>query len=47
MMSARTGVMHSESNNNPDKPVKFLQIWIIPTKMNVKPRYDQITVFIY
>jgi len=44
VMSAGTGVMHSEYNNNPDKPVKFLQIWIIPNKMSVEPRYDQITI---
>ncbi len=44
VMSAGTGVMHSEYNNNPDQPVKFLQIWVIPNKQNVKPRYDQITL---
>lgn len=44
VMSAGTGVMHSEYNNNPDKPVKFLQIWIIPNKQNVEPRYDQISL---
>lgn len=44
VMSAGTGVMHSEYNNDPDKPVKFLQIWVIPNKMNVTPRYGQITV---
>lgn len=44
VMSAGTGVMHSEYNNNPDKPVKFLQIWIIPNKMNVSPRYGQISI---
>ncbi|MCK0125344.1 pirin family protein [Gelidibacter sp. F2691] len=44
VMSAGTGVMHSEYNNNPDKPVKFLQIWVLPNKQNVKPRYDQITL---
>ena len=44
VMSAGTGVMHSEYNNNPDKPVKFLQIWIMPNKQHVKPRYDQITL---
>ncbi len=42
VMSAGTGVMHSEYNNDPDKPVKFLQIWVIPNKMNVTPRYGQI-----
>ena len=44
VMSAGTGVMHSEYNNNPDQPVKFLQIWVIPNKQNVEPRYDQITL---
>jgi hypothetical protein len=44
VMSAGTGVMHSEYNNNPDQPVKFLQIWIIPNKQHVTPRYDQITL---
>ncbi|MBJ7881841.1 pirin family protein [Gelidibacter salicanalis] len=44
VMSAGTGVMHSEYNNNPDQPVKFLQIWVIPNKQNVTPRYDQITL---
>lgn len=42
VMSAGTGVMHSEYNNDPEKPVKFLQIWVIPNKMNVTPRYGQI-----
>lgn len=44
VMSAGTGVMHSEYNNNPDKPVKFLQIWVIPDKQSVTPRYDQISL---
>lgn len=44
VMSAGTGIMHSEYNNNPDRPVKFLQIWVIPNKKNVTPRYDQITL---
>ena len=44
VMSAGTGVYHSEYNKNSDKPVKFLQIWIIPNKKNVTPRYDQITI---
>ena len=43
-MSAGTGVMHSEYNNNAEELVKFLQIWVIPNKMNVTPRYDQISI---
>ncbi len=42
VMSAGTGVVHSEKNNNLDKPVKFLQIWIFPNERGVTPRYDQI-----
>ena len=44
VMSAGTGVIHSEYNNNPEQPVKFLQIWIIPNKQHVTPRYDQIAL---
>lgn len=44
VMSAGTGVQHSEYNKNRDKPVKFLQIWVIPNKQDVKPRYDQISL---
>jgi redox-sensitive bicupin YhaK (pirin superfamily) len=44
VMSAGTGIAHSEFNANTDKPVKFLQIWVIPNKKNVQPRYDQITL---
>ena len=44
VMSAGTGVTHSEYNKNKDKPVKFLQIWVFPNKKNVEPRYDQITL---
>ncbi len=44
VMSAGTGVTHSEYNKNTDKPVKFLQIWVFPNKKNVEPRYNQITL---
>lgn len=44
VMSAGTGVFHSEYNKNADKEVKFLQIWITPNQRNVTPRYDQITI---
>jgi len=44
VMSAGTGVQHSEYNKNRDHLVKFLQIWVFPNQRNVKPRYDQITL---
>lgn len=44
VMSAGTGIQHSEYNKNKDKSVKFLQIWVFPNKKNVTPRYDQITL---
>jgi quercetin 2,3-dioxygenase len=44
VMSAGTGIKHSEYNKNTDKSVKFLQIWVFPNKRNVTPRYDQITL---
>lgn len=44
VMSAGTGIYHSEFNNKGDKPVKFLQIWLYPNKKNVIPRYDQISL---
>lgn len=44
VLSAGTGISHSEYNKNKDKEVKFLQIWVMPKAQNVEPRYDQITL---
>ncbi len=44
VMSAGTGIFHSELNKNHDKEVKFLQIWVVPNKRDVAPRYDQISL---
>lgn len=44
VMSAGTGVTHSEYNHSKNEEVKFLQIWVIPNKQNVTPRYDQQTI---
>ena len=47
VMSAGTGITHSEFNANKDKPVKVLQIWLFPNKRNLVPRYDLATFFEY
>jgi quercetin 2,3-dioxygenase len=44
VMSAGTGISHSEYNKNQEQEVKFLQIWIFPDQKNVTPRYDQISI---
>ncbi len=44
VMSAGTGIYHSEYNKNSDQEVRFLQIWVFPNAKNVEPRYDQITL---
>ena len=44
VMSAGTGITHSEFNHNKTQPVQLLQIWVFPNKRNVTPRYDQITL---
>lgn len=44
VMSAGTGVKHSEYNASKVDPVEFLQIWIFPHTRDVTPRYDQIRV---
>jgi redox-sensitive bicupin YhaK (pirin superfamily) len=44
VMSAGTGIFHSEYNRDKNKEVKFLQIWVLPNKLDVQPRYDQVTL---
>lgn len=44
VMSAGTGVMHSEKNGSTDENVELLQIWLFPKVMGVTPRYDQLTI---
>jgi len=41
IMSAGTGVVHSEYNASTSDPVHFLQIWLMPNTLGVKPRYNQ------
>ena len=41
VMSAGTGITHSEYNNSAHSEVNFLQIWILPQQLNIQPRYDQ------
>jgi len=43
VMSAGTGVVHSEYNNG-KTDLKLLQIWLFPNKQNVKPRYGQVSL---
>lgn len=43
IMSAGTGIQHSEYNASESEKCAFLQIWIIPEKKDIPPRYDQKT----
>lgn len=43
IMSAGTGIKHSEYNHYKDKETNFLQIWVFPKERNITPRYDQKT----
>lgn len=47
VMSAGSGVFHSEFNAHIDEAVTLLQIWVIPNKMNIVPRYEQRSFDIY
>jgi len=44
VMSAGTGVYHSEYNKNADREISLLQLWIFPNQRDVAPRYDQIPI---
>jgi hypothetical protein len=41
IMSAGSGLTHSEFNNSQTEPVNFLQIWVFPKERDIKPRYEQ------
>jgi len=41
IMSAGSGLRHSEFNHSKDDEVQFLQIWVFPKERDIEPRYDQ------
>ena len=41
IMSAGTGIQHSEFNNSDTEPLHLLQIWMLPDRQNITPRYAQ------
>ena len=41
IMSAGSGLTHSEYNGSDSEPVNFLQIWVFPKERDIEPRYDQ------
>ncbi len=43
IMSAGTGVQHSEANESATEPVTLFQTWVFPKERNITPRYDQRT----
>lgn len=44
VMSAGTGVIHSEVNHSANEPVRFLQIWMFPKQAGLSPRCDQVSL---
>lgn len=44
VMSAGTGIFHSEFNHEKDLALELFQIWVFPNKKNVTPRYDQVSI---
>lgn len=44
IMSAGTGIMHSEFNANENEPLQLFQIWVFPNQKNLEPTYDQINL---
>ena len=43
-MSAGTGIWHSEINPSPDKDVHFIQMWVPPDTVRIKPSYEQLDI---
>ncbi len=44
VISAGTGITHSEYNNSEHEEVNFLQIWVMPKTLNIIPQYDRIKI---
>jgi len=44
VMSAGSGIFHSEFNHSNEEALNLFQIWLFPNKKNVEPRYDQISL---